>query len=79
MYCCLSGGRGILVIIGMLAFEEKLSHVWLPLVVNSFLLLAVQIRSQWVVDDFGTVRFGIPRQAIPRPSARCRGNGLRPS
>jgi hypothetical protein len=41
-------GGAALVIIGLLAFEKDLHRVWLPLCVNSFLLLAIQVRSQWV-------------------------------
>lgn len=37
-----------LVIIGLLAFEENLRRVWIPLCINSFLLLAIQVRSEWV-------------------------------
>ncbi|MEQ1887036.1 MAG: O-antigen ligase family protein [Bryobacteraceae bacterium] len=41
-------GGATLVIIGLISFEEDLRRVWLPLSINTFLLLAQEMRSQWV-------------------------------
>src|SRR4051794_15778526 len=41
-------GGSAVSILGLLAFEKKISRHWLVLVVNVFILLAVQVRAEWL-------------------------------
>jgi hypothetical protein len=41
-------GGGSDYVLGLLCFEPSLSKFWLPLVVSGFMLLAMQIRAEWV-------------------------------
>jgi hypothetical protein len=36
------------VLLGLLSFEKKLGRVWLPLLLNSFVFLAMQVRAAWL-------------------------------
>lgn len=41
-------GGGSVVLLGILCFEKKPSKYWLPLAIGAFMLLATQIRAEWV-------------------------------
>ena len=41
-------GGGSLVLLGILCFERRPAKYWLPLTVGAFMLLATQVRAEWV-------------------------------
>lgn len=45
-------------ILGLLCFERKISSVWLPMALNSFVLLGMQVRAEWLSFVIGLFVWG---------------------
>jgi hypothetical protein len=61
-------GGGTFQILGILSFEKKPSRFWFPIVVCGFMLLAMQMRAEWVGAVVSTFIWGVLGKKIKQVS-----------
>ena len=61
-------GGGALQILGLLSFEQRPSRFWFPIAVCGFLLLAMQVRADWVGTAVAILVWGILGKKMQRVS-----------
>lgn len=59
-------GGGSLVILGLLTFETRLAKSLLPMLSNAFLMLALQVRAEWLGFGLGLCAWGLLSRRMSR-------------
>lgn len=55
-----------IIILGLLSYEKKTRHLVVPLILNAFVLLAIQVRGEWVGFFVGFVLWSVLSKKITR-------------